>query len=768
MLSPQTTSSASAASAKSTSSSSSRPYSRRHPRCLSERANNEENNENDAVIEIEDNNNLSDITSNNDGNSGDNICSDVCRRSPGRSGLAAIVTPPSSTAVNDNNVQKTRRRDNDNDQGGSSSSSSSSSSSKRPRLFDGGEDELPTPPSPKSRAAKKAAKKAERERQKVQREAKAAAAAAKMAAHLAALRAESEKKKQEHRENVEAAAAKIAVAAAKEGMSVKDYLLAKEEAAAAERQQKIAAAKAAKVAAAKAMRHKALSDIMAKLQKLSVKVEDETDERLKLCYELGRDECDALIDDLALAMEENNDNGKSFDRIEKQLRYEYSLLDDIDIESISKYRINLRRRKTDRGRADNEKTRMVTQQLLNEKKQFDDMAKVANKSIEEEFGDNLEFMGKLKQLIIAVADPNRDCSDVAIEGQLGGFKVEDASAIALEQIKLMLELAVEELGLESIKDILPNGMDLEQFVTMFEGENKLDAMKTLEQLALNKAKKDGTPLLNEGKIEERDHLLLGTNSFLSSYGINISYDDARRCLVDGQAGSIRHPTTNEPMTFLRVGNVLHQQDCIGKRKQAGGKLDDFNTASYIDGNYVLRVFGGGKYPCLYKVNGNEITRVKFRAHVADNLLSFRCVLKRDKTQASEQQFASDEKQWTLHRLTQVVLHNHGRGMIHNELLREHYGLKDGETFEDKVNYYDYNPEAAKKRRARLIAKGWEGVGQASWCDYDHLLKRTRVWMNASIFTMPCSHSWNSCMAKIRQRMGCWGFGFAYIKYNGGN
>jgi hypothetical protein len=175
-----------------------------------ETANNEENNENDAVIENEDNNNLSDITfTNNDGNSGDNIRGDgrPYHQSPrGRwSGLAAIVPPPSSTAVNDNNVQKTRCRDNDNDQGGSSSSSSSS---KRPRLFDGGEDELQTPRSPKSRAAKKAAKKAERKRQKVQREARAAAEAAKMAAHLAVLRSESEKKKQEHRENAEAAAAK--------------------------------------------------------------------------------------------------------------------------------------------------------------------------------------------------------------------------------------------------------------------------------------------------------------------------------------------------------------------------------------------------------------------------------------------------------------------------------------------------------------------------------------------------------------------------------
>jgi hypothetical protein len=135
-----------------------------------------------------------------------------------------------------------------------------------------------------------------------------------------------------------------------------------------------------------------LSAFVAKQREFSMKVEDETDERRLNALLKGYNECAALIEDLVLAME--GDNDKSFKSIEKQLSDEYSRLDDINIESIDDYLISLRRRKRDRGRADSEKARMVTQQLLDEKKQFEDLAKVEHKSIQEEFGDYPEFVKK--------------------------------------------------------------------------------------------------------------------------------------------------------------------------------------------------------------------------------------------------------------------------------------------------------------------------------------------------------------------------------------
>ena len=82
----------------------------------------------------------------------------------------------------------------------------------------------------------------------------------------------------------------------------------------------------------------------------------------------------------------------------------------------------------------------------------------------------------------------------------------------------------------------------------------------------------------------------------------------------------------------------------------------------------------------------------------------------------------------------------------------------------------YYPKLLEQQKNRLEAKGWTKVKQAVLCDQDHLLGRLCAWMNVSvsIFTMSCSHSWNQCIMNVRQRMGCWGFCFANIKYNGGN
>eukprot|EP00985_Skeletonema_marinoi_P002777 scaffold1147_cov95-Skeletonema_marinoi.AAC.1 len=72
-------------------------------------------------------------------------------------------------------------------------------------------------------------------------------------------------------------------------------------------------------------------------------------------------------------------------------------------------------------------------------------------------------------------------------------------------------------------------------------------------------------------------------------------------------------------------------------------------------------------------------------------------------------------------------------MNKREWFRDYFGLKGSEIFEEKLNYYKYDPDAAKRRRARLKLKGWENVSQAVQCDVDHLIGRMHMRMNASIF-----------------------------------
>eukprot|EP00985_Skeletonema_marinoi_P028873 scaffold26204_cov96-Skeletonema_marinoi.AAC.1 len=205
-----------------------------------------------------------------------------------------------------------------------------------------------------------------------------------------------------------------------------------------------------------------------------------------------------------------------------------------------------------------------------------------------------------------------------------------------------------------------------------------------------------------------------------------------------------------------------------KRKPERWSIKDFERKIRIKGKYVIQLFGGEEYIRLYRVTETSIERVTIGVYLSDNLFTFVCHTQRDKSFDSEKKYASDSKKWSLHRLEQVVLFNLDLGMNKCEWFRDYFGLKGSETFEEKLSYYKYDLDAAKKRRARLELKGWENVSQAVQCDVDHLIGRMHMWMNASIFGMPCSHSWNQCMGKVRQRMGCWGFAFANIKYNGGN
>ena len=141
--------------------------------------------------------------------------------------------------------------------------------------------------------------------------------------------------------------------------------------------------------------------------------------------------------------------------------------------------------------------------------------------------------------------------------------------------------------------------------------------------------------------------------------------------------------------------------------------------------------------------------------------------RRDKSVAAEAKYTGG-KRWSAHRLELTVLYNLGLGMNNCAWFRKYLRLESEETFEAKLSYYKYDHDAEERRRAQLKAKGWEDVKQAVSCDGDHLLGRMRMWMNASLFVMPCSHSWNQCMANVRAKMGCWGFAFAHVKYTGGN
>lgn len=289
--------------------------------------------------------------------------------------------------------------------------------------------------------------------------------------------------------------------------------------------------------------------------------------------------------------------------------------------------------------------------------------------------------------------------------------------------------------------------------------------KSTERAAEQAAKSGG-----DIKVEEKYVKSHGINSLISFLGILNYYDDIVDSLVKKKAALIEHSDSNkQPSTFVAIPNELAEEQCIGREIMGKlGVLGNVKLTSYVKGTFVIEIFSGDENIRLYKVTDDKITRVKWSINMSNNLFTFRCFLPRDKEHKSEAKWKSNHKPWALHRLKQVVYSNLGLGINNRDWFRNYFELADNETFEDKFSYYEFDAEAAKQRYQRKKANGWEDVELASQCDGDHMLGRLCMWMCESIFVLPCSHSWNQCMANVRKHMGCWGFGFAHIEYKGGN
>ena len=130
----------------------------------------------------------------------------------------------------------------------------------------------------------------------------------------------------------------------------------------------------------------------------------------------------------------------------------------------------------------------------------------------------------------------------------------------------------------------------------------------------------------------------------------------------------------------------------------------------------------------------------------------------------------DRKTWTIHRLQNILLDNMGLGFKNSKLVRDYLELKDGETFEnvDRFKWSTDDKEYVKKRVAYLKRKGWEGVPLADCSDIDHTVGRSCGWMNSTLFTLACSHSWNQCMSYLRILFEDWGYASLDKTYGTGN
>ena len=498
----------------------------------------------------------------------------------------------------------------------------------------------------------------------------------------------------------------------------------------------------------------------------------ELDEKKKENYAAGVPYSSNLLTIAVEAVEKGDD--KTFKSRVTHLKTDYTALNELAEGTRmiqNKYLLHVNRRKKDRGDDGSEKFLKKFKELRDAKNTFEKKRdEELHLDIDKDIGGDSKSeeckakSEEFKAFLCAIAAKSSD----DIPGQWGGFTEDTAGELALEQLKEMLNYMVEECdGVDSIEDILPPGMSLEEFVRMDRDND--EEMNGLKKLALDGAREQAQRQFKETgiEIEEKTINRFSELSFLTSLNILIYYDDIVSSLLEKKAGVFRHPTSKKLMFFARIPNSLLVQFCIGSIKFQMLALDDYERYVHLKGNYVMQLFGGGEYTRLYSVEGDKIKRMKFFVTASNNLFSFFCQTRRDKSVAAEAKYTGG-KRWSAHRLELTVLYNLGLGMNNCAWFRKYLRLESEETFEAKLSYYKYDHDAEERRRAQLKAKGWEDVKQAVSCDGDHLLGRMRMWMNASLFVMPCSHSWNQCMANVRAKMGCWGFAFAHVKYTGGN
>ena len=166
------------------------------------------------------------------------------------------------------------------------------------------------------------------------------------------------------------------------------------------------------------------------------------------------------------------------------------------------------------------------------------------------------------------------------------------------------------------------------------------------------------------------------------------------------------------------------------------------------------------YKCARRL---KITRID---ETTERLITFAVSLRKNDDPTKEY----NRRTWSLHQLENNVMHNLGLGFRNSKLVRDFLKLDEGQSFEDLEDFAwgTGDEEYLKRLTQHLKKKGWEGVPVGKWCDIDHCVGRSKIWMNSTLYTFACSHRWNQCMSYLRILFNDWLFAFGDKPYVTGN
>jgi len=375
-------------------------------------------------------------------------------------------------------------------------------------------------------------------------------------------------------------------------------------------------------------------------------------------------------------------------------------------------------------------------------------------------------------------------------GKFGIFNDQSAAPYALLKVKEILKLSADETG-DKVEDILLN-LSIPDFISKYNSE---EGYAKLREDLTAKAIEDADRLGIES-VEDIQRIV--SIRWLTGMNVMVNYDNIITSLVDRMAG-VYPSKYNQNHIITNIKEENEKQDCIGVTKQRLGedRVREFCRIFKTNGNYFAEIFHTNeKDPIIidtdakqnptnlgadvdedegdeYKKNrfpgipNRFVRRVKITRMDPESttytLTTYKVKLRRSDDPA-------DNGIVTLHQLTHIILHNMGLGLHNHAGFRSFLGLEKGQSFEE-VSWLSYgagDEEYLKRRAQHLKKKGWEDVALANTSDIEHNFGRSKVWMNSSFLTFPCSHCYNRCLSYVRVIWKCWGFVSSDKRYGSGN
>ena len=363
-------------------------------------------------------------------------------------------------------------------------------------------------------------------------------------------------------------------------------------------------------------------------------------------------------------------------------------------------------------------------------------------------GINLEFDSVDELIIPTLLAIEEGESSADILGHWQHFAPEEAHKIALQYTTDELQKLSNHTG-QTIHDILGFDPIRLQEISFCE----------LECMARKRAKS----LAECYQLDGREERHIGNLFFLSFAVRQVVYNDIVHCLTHRICGYL---VRKDGSIFFpcKILKKLVVQFCVGGGTvQKGCKPNQFEREWTTKDCYIACLFGTAVYDLNASCNDSTMAPENFKIPLGNTGRFVRRLTSNKGVHNGQDMFSvairddqGNKKTRRLHRLVQINAYNHNIGMSHSQQLKEYLG---GKTFEEKCPYTAKDKEIYKQH---LEKKGWTNVEFAKWCDVDHLVDRSELWMKGLFFTMPCSHRWNTCMTWVRVSVGDWCYGMAEI------